>query len=169
MVAGVQKNIKKMTWGYTIDLMTKGIETINLLAKFKDDHTLNLYEGNVEEPKKTITSEHIVIAVGGRPSYGGIEGAEECTFTSDDIFSMADVPDHVCIVGASYIALESAGMLRSCGKQVTVMVRSIFLRGFDQQMADKVAENLASIGVQFIRGASPTKFEKTENGVKVTY
>jgi len=110
MVKNVQKYVKKMNWGYTIDLMTKEIEYINMFAKFADPHTLNLYQGT-DEIKRTITAEHIVIAVGGRPSYGGIPGAEECTFTSDDIFSMEDVPDHVLICGASYIALESAGML----------------------------------------------------------
>lgn len=100
-----------------------------MFAKFAGPHEVALYEG--DEVKRTITAEHIVIAVGGRPSYQGIPGAEECTFTSDDVFSMEDVPEHVCIVGASYIALESAGMLRGCGKKVTVMVRSILLRGFD--------------------------------------
>lgn len=36
-------------------------------------------------------------------------------------------------------------------------------------MAAKIVENLAAIGVQFIRGAEPKKFEKTENGVNVHY
>jgi len=49
------------------------------------------------------------------------------------------------------------------------MVRSIFLRGFDQDMAAKIAENLTAIGVQFIHGAEPKKFEKTANGVSVQY
>jgi len=35
------------------------------------------------------------------------------------------------IVGASYIALETAGFLAELGYDVTVMVRSILLRGFD--------------------------------------
>lgn len=72
-----------------------------------------------------------MIATGGRPNYGDVPGARECCISSDDIFSMQDVPDNVLIVGASYIALECAGFLRSLGKNVTVMVRSIFLRGFD--------------------------------------
>jgi len=47
-------------------------------------------------------------------------------------------PGRTLIVGASYIALECAGFLHGLNIDVTVMVRSIFLRGFDQQMADKV-------------------------------
>lgn len=36
-------------------------------------------------------------------------------------------------------------------------------------MAEKIVENLTAIGVQFIRGAEPKKFTKTETGVQVEY
>jgi len=36
------------------------------------------------------------------------------------------------VVGASYVSLECAGFLRGLGLDVTVLVRSILLRGFDQ-------------------------------------
>ena len=36
------------------------------------------------------------------------------------------------MVGASYVALECAGFLRGVNLDVTVLVRSILLRGFDQ-------------------------------------
>lgn len=51
----------------------------------------------------------------------------------------------------SYIALECAGFLNAFGYDTTVMVRSIFLRGFDQQMADMVAAASAEKGVKFIQ------------------
>ena len=51
---------------------------------------------------------------------------------------------------------------------MTVMVRSIFLRGFDQQMANKLAEHMEAQGVKFIRGAVPTAVEKTEEGTPGT-
>lgn len=50
------------------------------------------------------------------------------------------------------------------------MVRSIFLRGFDQQMANKVSDHMAADGVRFIRESVPTKVEKQEDGkLLVTY
>jgi thioredoxin reductase (NADPH) len=110
--------------------MTKMIDYINMLGKFKDAHTIECFTDS-DEVKRTITAEHIVIATGGRPNYGDVPGVLECCISSDDIFSMKDIPDRVLIVGASYIALECAGFLRGVGKEVTVMVRSIFLRGFD--------------------------------------
>lgn len=44
------------------------------------------------------------------------------------------------------------------------MVRSIFLRGFDQQMADMVAAASAEKGVKFLSKTVPSAVEKTEDG-----
>lgn len=40
-----------------------------------------------------------------------------------------------------------------------VMVRSIFLRGFDQQMANKIADYMKESGIRFIRDAVPTEIK----------
>lgn len=44
------------------------------------------------------------------------------------------------------------------------MVRSIFLRGFDQQMAELVAGAASEKGVKFIHKSVPSAVEKTEDG-----
>ena len=44
------------------------------------------------------------------------------------------------------------------------MVRSIFLRGFDQDMANKIGDYLVSRKLKFIRDSTPTKISKSENG-----
>ena len=61
------------------------------------------------------------------------------------------------MVGASYVALECAGFLAGIGLDVTVMVRSILLRGFDQDMANKIGEYMEDHGVRFIRQFVPIK------------
>ena len=102
--------------------------------------------------------------------YGGIPGAEECCFTSDDIFSMKEIPEDILVIGASYISLECAGFLHGVGKKVKVMVRSILLRGFDQEIANKIGDFMTHTGLEFIRNAFPYKFEKTDDGrVRVFY
>ena len=80
---------------------------------------------------------------------------------------MKEKPGKTLIIGASYIALECAGFLHGLGIDVTVMVRSIFLRGFDQHLANKVGEYMKKIGIKFIRGAVPTAISKNSDGVKV--
>lgn len=60
--------------------------------------------------------------------------------------------------------MECAGFLNAFGYDTTVMVRSIFLRGFDQQMAEMVAAASAEKGVKFINKTVPSAVEKTEDG-----
>ena len=118
-----------------------------------------------------MTADKIVIAVGGRPNYPEIPGAKEYGITSDDMFSLKKTPGKTLVVGASYIALECAGFLTAFGYDTTVMVRSIFLRGFDQDMANKIGKYMEDHHTKFIRNAVPSKMEKPdENGrIKVTY
>ena len=169
LVGNVQMHVKGLNWGYKSDLMKLKVKYFNSYATFKDAHTLNLDngKGKVEE----VTADKIVIAVGGRPTYPGIPGDKEFGITSDDMFSYKKTPGKTLVVGASYIALESAGFLTAFGYDTTVMVRSIFLRGFDQGIADKIGKWMSDHGTKFIRNATPSKLEKPdENGkIKVTY
>ena len=75
---------------------------------------------------------------------------------SDDLFSLDHNPGKTLCVGASYVSLECAGFLKSIGCDVTVMVRSIYLRGFDQQMAGMVGNYMERCGVKFVRSCVPT-------------
>ncbi|KAG8128101.1 putative Thioredoxin reductase 3-like protein [Naja naja] len=101
------------------------------------------------------TAETFVIATGERPRYLGIPGDKEYCITSDDLFSLPYCPGRTLVVGASYVALECAGFLASLGLDVTVMVRSILLRGFDQEMAEKAGAYMETHGVKFIRKFVP--------------
>lgn len=113
-----------------------------------------------------------MIAVGGRPSYPGIPGDKEFGITSDDIFSLKGAPGKTLVVGASYVALECAGFLTALGYDTTVMVRSILLRGFDQDIAERIGTYMDKKGkTKFIRGATPSKLERPDaNGrIQVTF
>lgn len=78
-------------------------------------------------------------------------------FASDDLFSLPYCPGKTLVVGASYVALECAGFLAGLGLDVTVMVRSILLRGFDQDIANKIGEYMEEHGINFIRQFVPIK------------
>jgi len=80
-----------------------------------------------------------------------------CLSDSDDIFSLPYCPGKTLSIGASYVSLECAGFLRGLGLDVTVMVRSILLRGFDQQMAELAGDFMKAEGVKFLRPCVPTK------------
>jgi thioredoxin reductase (NADPH) len=122
-------------------------------------------------PCESITTRRIVIAVGGRPKYDDkVPGSELC-ITSDDLFSLEKAPGKTLVIGASYIALECAGFLAELGMDTTVMARSKVLRTFDQDMADRIVDNMRQGDVKFLEGFSPVKFDKEpETGrIRVTY
>lgn len=76
---------------------------------------------------------------------------------SDDLFSLEYCPGKTLVIGASYVALECGGFLAGLGLDVTVMVRSILLRGFDQDMANRAGEHMEEHGVKFLRKYVPIK------------
>ena len=170
----VQDYIGSLTNAY-VSGFRKDPNTTYLNAKgyFVDAHTVHALNDLTRSRKvnQLIRAPHIVVAVGGRPSFPGVPGDKECCITSDDIFSLDRPPGKTLVVGASYIALECAGFLHGLGYPVSMMVRSVFLRGFDQGVATRIGDYMAASGVELLRGATPLRFERAqETGrVRVSY
>ena len=158
LVENVQMHIYSLNYGYRTQLRSKKVTYYNKLAKIVSPHTIELTDSKGKT--ETVTTDKIVIAVGGRPNYPNLPGAKEHCITSDDIFSLKKAPGKTLIIGASYIALETAGFLREIGYDVTVMVRSVLLRGFDSDMAKRIGENLERLGVVFKYKCTPVSFTK---------
>jgi len=162
MVEAIQNHVGSLNWGYRVALRDKDVKYINARGVFTDPHTIVATKANGKS--ETITAAKFIIAVGGRPSYLGVPGDKECCITSDDIFSLPTTPGKTLVVGASYIALECAGFLTNLGFDTTVVSRSIFLRGFDQEIANMIAEYMERHGTRMLRKCTPVKFEKLESG-----
>lgn len=168
MVNNIQDYIASLNFRYRTDLRTNKVEYINSRAVFVDAHTVELT--NKRGEKSTKTAEKFIIATGGRPKYLGIPNEEELCITSDDLFSLPQAPGKTLVVGASYVALECAGFLTGLKYDTTVMMRSIPLRGFDQQCAEQICDYMQENGTKFIRGAIPASIDKAESGkIKVTW
>lgn len=169
MAEAVQNHVKSLNWGHRVQLQDRKVKYFNLKASFVNEHTVC---GVTKGGKETLLSaEHIVIATGGRPRYPThIEGALEHGITSDDIFWLKESPGKTLVVGASYVALECAGFLTGLGLDTTVMIRSIPLRGFDQQMSSLVTDHMASHGTQFLRGYTPLRVRRLQDSqLQVTW
>jgi pyruvate/2-oxoglutarate dehydrogenase complex dihydrolipoamide dehydrogenase (E3) component len=109
LIDGRERYIRNIThyWdGYVDD---SAITRINGAAQFVDRHTI---EVNGEH----YSAEHIVIATGGRPIVPRIPGAE-LGITSDGFFELTEQPRKVAIIGAGYIGVELAGVLRALGSR----------------------------------------------------
>jgi len=161
MVEGIQNYIGSLNWGYRVQLRNQNVTYHNMYGTFIDEHTIKAVNRGGKE--KIFTAEHFVLAMGGRPMYPDIPGIEHA-ISSDDLFSLPHCPGKTLVCGASYVALECAGFLASLGLDTTVMVRSIFLRGFDQQCADKIGDYMEAHGTKFVRKCTVSKIEKLEEG-----
>jgi thioredoxin reductase (NADPH) len=159
----VQTHIHSLNFKYPNDLKKSKVTVFNELVKFIDKDTI---EGTDKKGNKKIyKSKYFLIAVGGRPQVpDNVKGAKEFAITSDDIFSLEKEPGKTLCVGASYVSLECAGFLRGLGFDVSVMVRSIILRGFDRECSDKIREKLEEMGIKFYDTTTPLEISKLENG-----
>lgn len=161
LVHNIEENIHASNFGYKNQLRAFQVNYISSKAYFKDPHTIEYVKGS----KKTITGKYIVIACGGRPHIGDdVPGQRECVITSDDIFSLKHEPGKTLCIGASYVSLECAGFLTELGYDVTVMVRSILLRNFDRECANRIGDYMADHGTKFLHQTTPISYAKRPDG-----
>lgn len=158
----VNNHIRGLNWGYKKTFIAEGIKFLPKLASFVDAHTIKLVDKKGRESQ--LTAETVVIATGGRPTYLDVPGLKENCVTSDDIFWQKEAPGKTLVVGAGYIALECGGFIRGMGHEVAVLVRSVPLRNFDQDMVGKIVEKMEETGVRFLMKSTPNSFEKLESG-----
>ena len=164
LVSTVKNHVHSLNFAYRVGLMSNAVNYINALAKFEDPHTVS-YITKGSSVSKTATAANILIAVGGRPLVPvDIPGAREYAITSDDIFFLNRKPGKTLCVGASYISLECAGFLTELGYDVTVAARSVLLRGFDRQCAEKIGETMSDLGTKFLYECIVEKIVKTDQG-----
>lgn len=161
LVDNVQNYVRSMNFSYRAALMDEGIKYYNAKGVLESRNIIVATDKKGRETR--IHAQDIVLALGGRPKYPEIPGASEYGISSDDIFSLDKPPGKTLIVGGSYIALETAGFLSKFGFPTTVMARSILLRGFDRDMAQRVGTYMESHGTTFLHGCEPISIEKTHN------
>ncbi|XP_047390878.1 thioredoxin reductase 3 [Sciurus carolinensis] len=162
MTEAVQNHIGSLNWSYRLSLRENGVAYVNAYGEFVDLHKIKAT--NKKGQETYFSASKFVIATGERPRYLGIQGDKEYCITSDDLFSLPYCPGKTLVVGASYVALECAGFLAGFGLDVTVMVRSVLLRGFDQEMAEKVGSYMEKHGVKFLRRFVPLMVQQLEKG-----
>eukprot|EP00904_Undaria_pinnatifida_P006428 jgi/Undpi1/2915/HiC_scaffold_14.g06292.m1 len=164
MVETVQNHVKMLNFRYRVGLKSAQVKGKGNVCTNPKLTTTSIYI-LIKLPVCILNRFRVIVAVGGRPVIpSDVPGALEHALTSDDLFSLQKSPGKTLVVGASYIALECAGFMQELGLDVTVAVRSILLRGFDQQVAEKLGDVMKDLGVKFIRPSVPSKIEKTADG-----
>ena len=79
----------------------------------------------VEVGEQRLSAEQIFINVGGRADVPRIPGLEKVPYyTNSSIMAVDFLPEHLVILGGSYIGLEFGQMYRRFGSEVTIIQRS---------------------------------------------
>jgi len=118
---------------------------------------------------ETLTAPRIFINVGGRASVPDMPGLSEVPFlTNSSMMEMNRLPDHLVVIGGSYIGLEFAQMYRRFGAKVTVVEKGRRLIGReDEDISTAVREILEAEGVEVRTGAECIRFSRHEDGAAV--
>ena len=113
---------------------------------------------------KTVTAEKILIATGARPLMPDLPGIEHA-ISSNETFHLEKLPKRILIAGGGYIANEFAGIFHQFGSHVTLVNRSdVILRGYDQQIVDRLLQISIRKGIDFKFNATIEEIERRENG-----
>lgn len=130
---------------YTRLLGNSGVTVLRGSGRLIDAHTVQL--ASEAAGTQELQAQRIVVAVGGRPHTEGIEGLD-LAMTSNEILDLEQLPARVGVIGAGFIALEFATILRQLGSRVEVFLRSALpLRGFDEDLRQRMAEALTLQGI----------------------
>ncbi len=141
-------------------LRNAGVDTYDQRAKLLDQNTVVIGE-------KKLTARTILIATGGRPFRPDISGIENA-LVSDDIFNLEKLPKSMAIIGGGYIACEMASIMNGFGVNTKLIYRGDqILRGFDQEIRDHVAEEMAKNGISIALNEDVTKINVTAKGLEL--
>lgn len=143
----------------------EGMKNVTLIqghASFVGPNQVRVNDENLE-------AEKIFIDVGARARIPDIEGLGDVDYLTNS--SMMDndfLPEHLIIIGGSYIGLEFAQMYRRFGAQVTVIeMRERLISREDDDVSKVVHESLAAEGVNVRLNAKCLSVRKTNDGISV--
>ncbi|MCH8943080.1 MAG: dihydrolipoyl dehydrogenase [Bacteroidetes bacterium] len=135
------------------------ITVFNGSAQFTGSHVITV---NGEELK----SKNIFINTGTSPLILPIEGINEVNYlTNRNIMDLEEVPEHLLVIGGSYVGLEFGQMFKRFGSKVTIIERKDqIISKEDKDVSESLQEALEDEGIQFIKSAQAVSIRKDANG-----
>ncbi len=132
-------------------------------SRFTSPHTVRVGDD-------VLAAERIFLNVGGRAVAPDIPGLADVDYlTNVSILELDTLPEHLVIIGGSYIALEFAQMYRRFGARVTVVEKSSRLASReDEDVSDAVRGILEGEGIEVVLDADDIRIARQENGFTVT-
>jgi len=140
----IQESVTKISKGIS---EAENITFFKGTAVFKDHKTVAVADA-------VLTAEEVYINVGGRPFIP--EGYEGVPYlTNESILELEELPEHLIIVGGSYIGLEFGQMFRRFGSRVTIIEKNkSIIHREDARTSHSIQEFMQAEGVVFRLGAT---------------
>ena len=146
------KEIDRLEGIYARMLENSGVETIH-------GHGVIKSSTEVQVGDRILSTQRILIASGAAPNRTAFDGLELAA-TSNELLDLSTLPNKVGVIGAGYIALEFACILRGLGADVSVFYRGdLPLRGFDESIRSRL---IAAMTLQGIHLFPNTDFKLLE-------
>ncbi len=135
------------------------ITVFNGPARFTGSHVINV---NGEELK----GKNIFINTGTSPLILSIEGINELPYlTNRNIMDLEEVPEHLLVIGGSYVGLEFGQMFKRFGSKVTIIERKDqIISKEDKDVSESLQEAMEDEGIQFRKSAQAASIRKDKNG-----
>lgn len=138
--------VREMREGIASLCSMNGVEIVRGEAFFTSSRTLSVQTGT---GLRQIEFDRAVVATGTRVN--GLEGLpfdHESIISSDDVFSLTELPSSMLVVGGGYIAVEMASLFARLGTKVTLVHRGgRLLKNMDADLADAALKGMAKLGV----------------------
>ena len=131
-------------------------------ARFADTHRVRVGDELLEADK-------FFINVGGRASIPPLEGIDQVSYLNNSTMMDVDfLPEHLIVIGGSYVGLEFAQMYRRFGSEVTVVERGPrLIKREDEDISENIKTILEGEGIKIRLGAECIAFEKRGDKVAV--
>jgi pyruvate/2-oxoglutarate dehydrogenase complex dihydrolipoamide dehydrogenase (E3) component len=131
-------------------------------ASFVSSHTVQVNGEHYEADK-------IFLNVGARPTIPNFPGVDSVPYlTSTTILDLDTVPEHLAVVGGSYVGLEFAQIFRRLGAKVTVVERgSRLISHEDPDISDAVAQILTGEGIDLRLDSECIRLQQADGKIEV--
>ncbi|CAA0136447.1 putative pyridine nucleotide-disulfide oxidoreductase RclA [Mycolicibacterium vanbaalenii] len=136
----------------------KGATLIRGHARFESPRTIRVDDQLLE-------ADRIFLNVGGRAVAPDMPGLADIDYlTNVGILELDTVPEHLVVIGGSYIALEFAQMYRRFGARVTVVERGPRLTAReDEDVSAAIKDILENEGIDVVLGADGISFARADD------
>ena len=175
---GVQPNGMEIDFEAVRARMNGIRDNTGMASWISSAESVSLFEdwGRFEGPRQirvgdeVMTADRIYINAGARPRVPEIPGLETVPWLDNSrVLELTEVPEHLIIMGGSYIALEFGQIFRRFGARVTVIERgSQLLFREDADVAEAIKEILELEDIQFFLDSSVVQVAPDGTGVATT-